>query len=562
MSWLPEVLYLVATSVIGVLAGGRWLTPEGDIGAWWSLSHRIATGARLYRDVYPGQYGPLSPYLLAWMERIFGVSAGEFLLVNWLSGVLAGGVLLMLSRRVLTTFERCGLAGVIIATSVLAPGPGRLVYSYAPGSTHALVLALLALMFVGRKPAPTVRDAALAGLLAGLAFGCKQEIGVAAAVALWAPLVIPGSGGLAGARLRWVSATATGFAVGVLPAAAIAFSAAPLDSLRADSRVWPLVFRPGGDWETAYRRIAGLTVSNWPGMVRSAAWTVLAVLVVVAAAVAIAKKEKGVLWARLAFVSGVLVVWRLADPARLGADAHPIVLSSVAAALVLAGALAGRIENRVLVVSVSAFALLVSLRTVVSAEAGDHYAGVAHLATALTWAILVCRMAPGAFAGPGPLSPAIRIAFGALFLIVGWTGVISAGMALGTTANEPYASPRGTLFVKNAGFFSRLGKALRPEDRVLALPEPYGLEPIFGVRPWSKRLLYLPPAMKETESRLLLELERDPPEAVVVVDRPTPEYGVDAFGRGYGRATSEWLARRCGVERFPGGAIGRCGTPR
>ncbi len=512
--------------------------------------------------MYPGQYGPLSPYLLAWTERIFGVSAGEFLLVNWLSGVLAGGVLLFLSRRLLTTLERCGLAGVIIATSVLAPGPGRLVYSYAPGAVHALVLALLALMFVGRSPSPTVRDAALAGLLAGLAFGCKQEIGMAAAAALWAPLVISGSEGLAGARLRWACATAAGFAAGVLPAAAIAFSAASLGSLRADSRVWPLVLHPGGDWETAYRRIAGLTVSNWPGMVRSAAWTVLAVLVVVAAAVAIAKKEKGASWVRLALASAFLVAWRLADPARLGADADPIVLSSVAAALVLAGGLAGRIENRVLVVSVAAFALLVSLRTVVSAEAGDHYAGVAHLATALTWAILICRMAPGTFVGPGPLSSTIRTAFGAVFLIVGWSGVISAGMALGTTANEPYVSPRGTVFVKNAGFFSRLEKELRPEDRVLALPEPYGLEPIFGVRPWSKRLLHLPPAMKETEARLLLELERDPPDAVVVFDRPTPEYGVDAFGRGYGRATSEWLARHCAGRDSPGGAIGRCGTPR
>jgi hypothetical protein len=550
--WLPEALYLAATSAIGFFAGGRWLSPDGDIGAWWSLTHRIAAGARLYRDVYPELYGPLSPHLLAWAERAFGASATEFLLVNWISGVLAGGMLLYASRPLLSVLERCALAGLIIATSVLAPGSGRLVYCYAPGAVHALFFSILALTFVGRAAPARARDALLGGICAGLAFCCKQEIGAAAAVALWATLAVAKSG-----RLRWASVTAAGFAAGVLPAVGFALSSASVASLRADSHVWPLVLRPRGDWIPAYRRIGGFGAAEWPVVIRSSMWSLLAIVVVVVAACAILEAGKRpVRWRPILVAAALLGAWWLVDPARLGVGASPIALSSAAAGVVLLAALLFPVEQRARVVAFAAFALIVSLRTVVATDAGAHYAGVAHLATAMTWVILLCHLAPRAFLGAGNASAAARSAFGAGLVLVGWSAAIPAGMALSTTANEAYASPRGVVYVRNPAFFAALGKALRPGDRVLALPEPYALEPIFGVRAWSKRLLFLPPYLAEFEPQLVADLDRDPPEAVVVFDRPTPEYGTAPFGQGYGLATSERLERRFGTpRRLAGGSI-------
>ncbi len=554
MRWLPETLYLSATTAFGLLGGGRWLSSEGDIGAWWSLTHRIASGARLYRDVYPELYGPLSPYLLAWAERIFGDSTSEFLLVNWVSGILAGGMLLWAARPLLTTLERCGLAGLVIATSVLSPGPGRLVYCYAPGAVQALFFSILALVFVGRQSPPKTRSAILAGFFAGVAFCCKQEIGAAAAVALWASVAVAGAG-----RARWLAATTGGFVASVLPAAAFALSSASPESLARDSHLWPLAMAPRGDWHSAFRRIAGLSSADWAVVVRSSAWTFLSLVVVATAACWILQKERRAgRWLPIVITAALLVAWWFLDPARLGATLHPITLSSAAAAAVLLAALILRIEHRALTVSVATFALIVSLRAVVSADAGGHYAGVAHLATSLTWAILVCVLIPRAIGGPGSGAVLPRRIFGVALLLVGWSGAASAGVALATTANEPYASPRGKVFVRSEAFFAALGRSLRPGERVLTLPEPYALEPLFGVRPWSKFLLLLPPMLAQSEARLLADLERDPPDAVVVFDRPTPEYGVAPFGKGYGLRIADWLETHfVVVTRVAGGALWR-----
>ena len=85
--WVPEIVFVVVTTAAGLWAGGRWLDPSGDVGIWWSLGERLAQGERYYRDIYL-QYGPLSPYLVSVLARVFGSSATYFLLTNLLLPVL------------------------------------------------------------------------------------------------------------------------------------------------------------------------------------------------------------------------------------------------------------------------------------------------------------------------------------------------------------------------------------------------------------------------------------------------------------------------------------------
>ena len=554
LKFLPETLFVAATTAAGLAAGGRWLTPDGDIGAWWSLTHRLATGERLYRDVHPDNYGPLSPWFLAGLERVFGCSAAEFLLVNWLGAIAAGLALLAVARPLLSTLERSALVGILIGTSVLAAGPGRLVYPYAPGAVHGLFFSMIALLWVERDASTGFRDGLLAGAFAGLAFCCKQEIGIAAAAALWAAALVR-----VPSRLRWLAGTAAGFAASILPVLVVVFAAAPIDSLRADSHLWPLAARPRGQWQSAFRRVAGLSAPDWPFQLRSSAWLLLAGLVVLATAcLALRKERRRSAWLRVAVPAAILGAWWLLEDRRLGTISAPIGLSTLGAAAVLAAALALPMNCRALVVGVGAFGVLTSFRTVVSTDAVGHYAGVAHFATALTWVLLLCVLAPRALGDLPVPRGTLRRVLGLGLLVVGWSSALDAAFALGITGAERFDSPRGTIYVRNAAFFRSLEGPLHSGRRVLAIPEPYALEPLFGVEGWSRDLLLLPPQLDEVERRLVRDLDRDPPDAVVVFARPVVEYEVAPFGQGYGRSVQAWLDQHAEVVvRSPGGVIYR-----
>ena len=121
IEWLPELIFVAASSVGGIWAGGRWLDPTGDPGFAWSLAYRLAEGDVLYRDVYLA-YGPFTPYLLAGLGRLFQFSAGYLVVSNWIAAVVAGVLLLRCGRPFLSTLERITAAGLILAFSLWAPG--------------------------------------------------------------------------------------------------------------------------------------------------------------------------------------------------------------------------------------------------------------------------------------------------------------------------------------------------------------------------------------------------------------------------------------------------------
>lgn len=543
------------TTVAGFVGRSRWLTPEADTGAWWSLFERIARGDRLYRDVYPNEYGPLSPYLLAAGARLFGSSATYFLLATWIAAILAGLLLLYAARPLLSTFERTALTGLLIGTSILAPGQGRLVFAYAPAAVHALAFSVAAFLCLPDKSSGQGR-AVLAGLFAGLAFDCKQEIGAAAAIALWAaPLA---------ARRRpfaWMLGTVGGLAAAVAPAALFAFTSAPIESLRRDSGLWPLVLRPPGDWRSAFRWVAGLDTPDWAARAVSSFWTLLASCAILAAlGLVLSGQRRSSRWFIVSGLALGLVIWWVLDRNYLGRRFFPIMLSSLVAILVAVGAaLQLSLENRERIVAIATFGALVSIRTVFSADVGHHYAGVAHFPTALTWAILICVFFPLWLCGARDASAPARRVFAIAFFVASWLSFGPSVPALDSNYFSKVRTPQGFVFVKNPSFFQLIEKNLRPHERVLALPEPNALEPIYGVRGWSPHLLWLPQVLDQTrETQLIERLEKDPPDAVVVFSRPTPEYRVAPLGKGYGLILWEWLSKHSRVvASSPGGTIFR-----
>ena len=136
--WIPEATLLVATTAAGLWAGGRWLDPSSDPGIWWSLPQRLASGERLYRDLYL-QYGPLSVHLFSAIVRLFDGSLRCILLLNCIPALFAGVLLLRAARPFLSTLERLVLCAILLGVCLFAPGAGRVVFPYCPGIAFPLM---------------------------------------------------------------------------------------------------------------------------------------------------------------------------------------------------------------------------------------------------------------------------------------------------------------------------------------------------------------------------------------------------------------------------------------
>jgi hypothetical protein len=553
--WLPEILLLTFTTGAAIWARGRWIDPVGDAGTWWSAAYRLSNGEVLYRDVFL-QFGPLSPYLLALGARIVGASAPYMGIVSWISAIAAALLLLRAARPFLATLERVALVGLVLGISLFAPGPGRLVFAYAPAAVHALLLSCGALLLVRDGEARFKIRAWGTGLLAGLASCAKQEIGLACLVALAAATLIRRKH-----RIAWLVRAGLGFSLPVAVATAVAFSSSSLHSLREESRLWPLTPAPPASWLHLYSLVAGFSVVDWLGILLASLWRLLWYLDLFAvAALLIVRERKPSRWFPTAVLFLTLLVSWVLTGFRPVPDFHPISLSMVIAFFVAAaGVVQKRLPERSLLVALGCFAGFVGVRTAVSTQLSGHYSGVAHFASALTWAVFLCVVAPGIVQSSERGSAWMRRLTGIGLLLTAWVGAVTGARALAAEGKEAVETRQGTVFVDRApaSVFRVLARKLTPGERIWVLPEVNGVDALFlarSISPYPSQMPgWLDPA---AEAKLTAAFEINPPETVVIFSRATSEYGVEEFGEGYARLLAAWVARNYSpIERMKAGTI-------
>jgi hypothetical protein len=555
---IPQWLFLAVTTAAGLWAGGRWLNPMRDGGFGWSLAWRLGHGDVLYRDIRL-VYGPLSPYVLAATGLPFGFSSLWYLLVNWVAAIAAGWLLLECARRYLSLLEGIALVTLMLGFSIFVPGAGRLVLPYYAGSVHALALSLGALLFVQAPLERLSGRAFWAGVLGGLAFCCKPELGLAAL-----------SGLLVAAAARipklaaWIGRVLAGFGLVAVAAFLFAISCDSLASLRENSHLWPLDPTPPPEVSHLMRIVAGLSDPQWPLVVRSAVFRLLyqAGLIGVLAML-LARERPSRRWVPLAGLFGALAVWFAVEGWDLLRTPSVICLSTSAAFMVAAFAFFRKTgEERRFFMAFGVFAGLAGGRTIFSSFLSGPYEGMAHLAQAFTWILLLCLVAPALLTGGGPAAPRARLLFGLALLVVGLPQAWSGLEALSFPSSVAVETRRGRVFLelRQARFFRELGSQLRPGQRVLVLPETSAVDALFEVRQASPLLNHLPGWFEAgAQKRLIAQLESDPPETVVIFDRPVGEFGVNrGFGAGYGLELEAWVERRYRpVTSLPAGVIWR-----
>jgi hypothetical protein len=235
----------IAALAAGFAALIAWicLHPAADLlrdDVWMlRVMDRILSGETLYRDVSFGMT-PLSMYAMAGLGRFFGV---ELLAVR---GVVAAAFCLSLWWCV----EAAGLLGAGAREKTLLAG-GLIAFAIPAWSSG---YSLLATAFLAGCLTHTLRwqqsglprHAVLAGILCGLAFSTKQNMGLAGLAALAASLA---AGNWPGRRLRAGLLALAGFA------AATAVCLVPV----AASGAWAKFVEYGFTGKGAYLRLAPLS---------------------------------------------------------------------------------------------------------------------------------------------------------------------------------------------------------------------------------------------------------------------------------------------------------------
>ena len=107
-----------------------------------------------------------------------------------------------------------------------------------------------------------------------------------------------------------------------------------------------------------------------------------------------------------------------------------------------------------------------------------------------------------------------------------------------------------------AEVYARAAREIRPGERVLVLPEPNAVDVLFEARSVSPFVTMMPGWLDaRAEEQLIRRFEREPPDVVVVFQRPTWEYGIAPFGQGFGQRLAEWIQSHNRLVAAPEGGV-------
>lgn len=534
------VLAAVLFAALATLSWLRWASFQGDLSREWTVPMRLAAGERLWKDV-GYYYGPLAPYAVADAFRAFGATVATYVGFALAAAAATLAAILLAGRRFLPPAARLGAAAVAVGVLAFAPENGALVAPYA-------MAALLAVGFAwGALLAATSGRIALAGVLGALALLAKPE----SAPALLGAAVAAGS---------WRSAMRLLAASAALAAAAYgaAMAGIPVADLVSYGPLRHLAMPP--EFRELYLRVSGLHPALLPrGLAGLLAGGALLGGFSLLASGLVARKGRAAL-AGLALFVGGLLAGPLATGESVvttGVRGLPLLLA-VAAAFAARDLLGGDAGAR-LPLAAAVTALAFAWRTALWTVPVFPYAPLAAVSAipAVAW-LLGARVPRIAEEERRPRAALLAVlpllAAPLLFL----PRLVESYRAPRTAVSGPAGrwlppGEEGELFARLAAHLSAAG--VKDRDLVV-LPEAGALSFLLGVRSPLRFEQVLPGHVDARVDRdLASDLDKSKPSRVVLVSRPTPEYGAPAFGRDYAREIAARLARDYVVEaRFSAGS--------
>jgi len=554
------LLLAAAGAAMLVWTWGTWPDVLVDFGGELYVPWRLAQGDVLYRDVAYFT-GPLSPYLNAAVFRVLGASVLSLVVANL---AILVGIAVLLHRLVSRVAGELAAAGALVFFLALfafaqleSIGNSNYVCPYSHETTHGTLIALAALLALARwlESRPKSRKnawVAAIGLCLGLAFLTKVEVFLALAAAVLLGFLLAFR-----ADPRGLARSATLLAAcAILPVAfawAALSTAMPVaDALHGTLGAWPYTLGGGVADLPFYRRLMG---TDRPGenAARLALFAGRWLLVFGPAALAALclrgrmRTGPAALVVGLVAGAGALLAVRPSAVAWIEAG-RPL---PVFAAVVLAVAVARR---STLSAAFAAWALVLLAKMLLRARINMYGYALAMPAAMLVVAALLAWI-PARIERAGGSGALFRgFALGVLgvavfaHLEVMGTFLAQKTVHVGEGRDAFLADARGS-YVNAAVAAAKAG--LPPGGTLAVLPEGVMINFLARARTPARYINYMPPeVLMFGEDRILADLERAPPDLVLLVHKSTAEYGLPWFGVDYGRRLMAFLR-----ERYAPGAL-------
>jgi hypothetical protein len=564
VAWSGPLALAAAFCALAAWSWDRWADVQIDFGNELYVAWRLASGDVLYRDIAL-RSGPLSPYLNAAWFALFGVSIRTLVACNLAilaaTCALLWGLLRPPCGRLAATLAGLVFLAAFAFANPLGVGNYNWVTPYQHFQTHGVALGIALACSAGAA----LRGSrglpwAVAGLCLGLVFLTKAELFAPAAAVAGAALALEAAAAAPRpARAAGLVAVGASLPVGL----ALALLAAQMPAALALEGVlgnWTHLAGVASD--PFYLGHAGLDA---PASNAGRALLAFAELGVFALACAAADRW---LPRRLpAFVAALaLGATLVALRQRIAwldlARALPLT-SALGAGLLLAACWRRRGDRAQLarLAPLALFALLSLglLGKIALAARIDHYGFALAMPAALLLVAGLVEGVPRALArgrGRGTLARALAAAavIAALVALLELSDRRYAvkDFAVGRGADRilaerPSVSPRPA---RIAEALARLERLVPADASLLVLPEGASINYWLRRRNPSRYLLFLPTEIAAFgEDAMLRDLERHPPDFVVLAHRQSGEFGVGPFGKDprNGRELLAWV--EAGYER-------------
>jgi 4-amino-4-deoxy-L-arabinose transferase-like glycosyltransferase len=551
LSLAPEWLPIAGGLLFALLGRGRWADVVADHGLDLSNVEGVLSGGRLLHEVRI-QFGPVSVWLLAAICRIFGTTLSTLVAAQFLIGFGAVLAVQSYSRRFLSEAERWLCAAMLTTTVLWMAGPGNLLFPYRFAVSPGLLLALAALEAGARGVARrSIAAAALSGVLAGVAFATKQEMGAVAAVGI-ALLVLLDPG----LELRVRAGLSTCAAAGGIGAYAGVFALClhgdGFRNLARKNLLWPWANVPDS-WQELYHRGQGL---EHPGRLAVAAGESL---VIAGACLGtfwlllyggeISRRRSLGLATAVAAAWGVWA-WRWAE----GAHFQPftLCLPLLAAAGVLFFVRSRHDTERRAALGPFA-AVLAGAFLLLSRE--GYRGGIEGYYSGLGYVLVIPAAVPVLVAVvQGPAAAAKRrwiaaAATGLVLALFGWArlhrlrGQWEVAAPIATARGTAYCDPKSAPFLRQASelLLARTG----PGDSILMLPTTAGLDFLLDRRNESFFPNMFPGVIvgPDGEEELIRRWSSRPPRVIVQVRHSLGVFRRGEFGETWGDHAMRWIER-------------------
>lgn len=565
-----EILGLAGLALLAsyflAISWRRWPDPLIDFGRELYLPWRLSQGAVLYRDA-EDFYGPLSQYFNAGLFRLFGPGLMVLVAANLaiFTAILAS--IYRLFRVAWGPGAAFVSAAIFISVFGFSQYTGFGNYNYATPYSHEathglLVCLLLVAVLAAWVENSTTAHSFLAGALLGLTLVLKPELILAAVLLTLAAAclrVINGPPPRSMALGAWVVGA-------ILPTALfVAWFAGKVPimlALEYACRAWLNVMTTRFTGDPSQLRFLGLD-KPWPHLLEhlSATLGVIAIVLVIGGCAWLADRLPrrewrflmcGVLWA-LAFWMGWWVIpWEIAGRSLLGL----VLLYLLACAWRLRPALqpAAISPQSVLRILLAVLAAALMARMLLSGRIHQFGFYQAALAAVLLPAVMIgelpSRLGLSAFGRAMVAASCLCLLVPGVVMLTGWSKQMlemkTYPVAEGSDrfyAYDPRVERTGE-FVRTASEELRRASGGRKQT-LLVLPDGEMINYLARMpSPVAPAFFFSSATSGGREAAIVRDLERRPPDWIVLISRDLREFGIRRYGErdGQGKAILDWAS--------------------